>query len=269
MQPEVYASSQREETGQKVIGTCQNLEKEYLRVQGQVRPELIRPQSVLEKSLGFVLGQYADGKDYCYIQNQCRSIRQDLLLQGIKNDFTIRVVQENIRVALLNQDLKEYEKLRLELHELYVQLPQHANEEIILCSIVYLILKEDYQSELTKLTEMQESELVLASVLFAQKVLNSLSQGNYALFFRLLKQIKGVSRNVIDIFKLKWQLRCLQLITKAFKSNEIEPHLVQSVFALEDQREYNRFIKETNGVLGSNGKFLIKETLSNHDESAL
>jgi hypothetical protein len=93
--------------------------------------------------LPFILEKYQEGEDYCYVQNQFRSIRQDLLLQGLKNSFSVKVVEENIKISLANKDLKEYERLRVDLHELYQLLPQLAKEEFIFTSLLYLILSED------------------------------------------------------------------------------------------------------------------------------
>ena len=46
------------------------------------------------------MNKYRLNKDWSYIGDQLRSIRQDLMVQAIRNDFTVLVYEENARIAL-------------------------------------------------------------------------------------------------------------------------------------------------------------------------
>ena len=46
------------------------------------------------------MNKYRLNKDWSYIGDQLRSIRQDLMVQSIRNDFTVLVYEENARIAL-------------------------------------------------------------------------------------------------------------------------------------------------------------------------
>lgn len=46
------------------------------------------------------MNKYRLSKDWSYIGDQLRSIRQDLMVQSIRNDFTVLVYEENARIAL-------------------------------------------------------------------------------------------------------------------------------------------------------------------------
>ncbi len=103
-----------------MIGTCEKLEKNYLRLTSvyllyffvQSKNELInllfqppdpstvRPLSILEQAFPFVLNKYQSNNDWSYISNQLKSIRQDLMVQSIRNDFAVLVYEENARIAL-------------------------------------------------------------------------------------------------------------------------------------------------------------------------
>ena len=99
-----------------MVGTCQKLEKNYLRLTSvsenslqtfffifvlqEADPATIRPLSVLERAFSFVMNKYRLNKDWPYISDQLRSIRQDLMVQLIRNDFTVLVYEENARIAL-------------------------------------------------------------------------------------------------------------------------------------------------------------------------
>lgn len=53
---------------QKIIGSCQDLEKEYFRLTGLPDPSTIRPEAYLKKSLEFILQKWKDGEvEYDYI----------------------------------------------------------------------------------------------------------------------------------------------------------------------------------------------------------
>lgn len=54
-------------------------------------PADVRPLNILIKSLDWVISKYAKTKDYNYTGDQLRSIRQDLTIQNIKNNFTLKV----------------------------------------------------------------------------------------------------------------------------------------------------------------------------------
>ena len=100
-----------------MVGTCQKLEKNYLRLTSvsysylnkssfyflkyqEADPSTIRPLSVLERAFSFVMNKYRLSKDWSYTSDQLRSIRQDLMVQSIRNDFTVLVYEENARISL-------------------------------------------------------------------------------------------------------------------------------------------------------------------------
>lgn len=81
-----------EAMGGFIVGTCQKLEKRYLRLTRAPLPEEVRPQPVLEAALQRLLGMIAAKADkYLYYNDQFKAMRQDLTVQGIKNEFTVRV----------------------------------------------------------------------------------------------------------------------------------------------------------------------------------
>lgn len=69
----------------KIVGTCTNLEKPYFRLGADPDPAKVRPESVLKQSLKMLKSKWKNKEvEYRYMEEQFKSIRQDLVVQGIK-----------------------------------------------------------------------------------------------------------------------------------------------------------------------------------------
>ena len=83
-----------------IIWTCTNLEKSYLRITSAVDPSTVRPLYILKQSLEFLIEKWKKEGNYTYICDQLKSLRQDLTVQRIKNDFSVRVYETHARIAI-------------------------------------------------------------------------------------------------------------------------------------------------------------------------
>ena len=98
---------------------------------------MIRPLPELKRSFEFVLKKYNRTKDYRYICDQLKAIRQDLTVmflylykhffyikhskyylikvQMIQNEFTIEVYETHARIAIKNVNFLLYKKFKYRL----------------------------------------------------------------------------------------------------------------------------------------------------------
>ncbi|EHL01561.1 putative THP3 like protein C2A9.11c [Glarea lozoyensis 74030] len=99
------ASPSPEPSSGPVIGTCQTLEKQYFRLTAPPIPSQVRPEHILRQTLDLLKKKWKKEGNYSYICDQFKSMRQDLTVQRIKNEFTVTVYEIHARIALEKGDL--------------------------------------------------------------------------------------------------------------------------------------------------------------------
>jgi hypothetical protein len=85
---------------QPLVGRCMSLEKQYFRLTSAPDPDNVRPLHILEQTLELLKKKWREEQNYSYICDQFKSLRQDLTVQHIKNDFTVLVYEIHARIAL-------------------------------------------------------------------------------------------------------------------------------------------------------------------------
>ena len=92
-----------------VIGTCTDLEKPYFRLGGDPDPSKVRPEYILKKSLKMLHDKWAlRTSPYRYIEEQFKSLRQDMTVQRLHSDFVVQVYETHARIALQAFDIDQF-----------------------------------------------------------------------------------------------------------------------------------------------------------------
>ncbi len=80
----------------KIIGTCQKVEKDYLRLTSAPHPNTVRPEHVLKVALRNLITKW-ENKTIEYVQlcSQMKAIRQDLTVQHIQNGISVQITSIN------------------------------------------------------------------------------------------------------------------------------------------------------------------------------
>jgi len=234
-----------------VMGLNRNIEKQYLRLTGPPDPAMVRPESVLKKSFMRVIELWISrDKDYRWVEEQFRSIRQDLSVQRIKNAFTIQVYETNARIALENSDLGQFNQCQTQLGELYrihkIELESSHRAEFVCYKMLYMAL-QNLKLDLLKLCgELSDAELHTSAVSYAFLVRKALGESNYHRFFKLVPEAPGHSKYLLSIFIPRIRMEYLLAIAKSFYTLQVE--LVAKAMVFASVPECLRFLNQQKTV---------------------
>ena len=188
-----------------VKGTCETLEKGYLRLTSPPKAELVRPPRVLRQHLQNLRDEWwsPSGKkrqhDYEWFCSQFKAIRQDLTVQRVADAFAVQVYETHARVALEERDLNEYNQCQTLLKELYRQLGSDGEalknqSEFVAYRIIYYVFLTGNQKYEEGSSDLLEILLSLTptqrrneSVAHALRVRESVAECDYHRFFCLYR----------------------------------------------------------------------------------
>lgn len=198
-----------------VVGTCEKLEKSYLRLTAPPKPEVVRPEPVLRKTLELLKKKWRKESNYSYICDQFKSMRQDLTVQRIKNDFTVRVYENHARIAMEKGDLGEYNQCQTQLMALYKLGLKGNPNEFKAYRILYFIHTANRLALNDALADLTTAEKSETSIKHALDVRSALAMGNYHRFFQLYQDPPVLGGYLMDMFVSRERLAALCAICKA------------------------------------------------------
>ncbi|XP_006644972.2 SAC3 family protein A isoform X2 [Oryza brachyantha] len=198
-----------------VKGTCQEIEKRYLRLTSAPDPATVRPEDVLEKALHMV---ETSQKNYLYKCDQLKSIRQDLTVQRIQNELTVKVYETHARLALQAGDLPEFNQCQSQLKRLYAEGIKGCHLEFsaynLLCVMLHSNNKRDLLSSMASLSKDAKQD---RTVKHALAVHSAVSSGNYVLFFKLYKTAPDLNSCLMDLYVERMRFEALKCISKSYR----------------------------------------------------
>lgn len=192
-----------------VVGTCQTLEKRYLRLTAPPVASVVRPESVLHETLDLLKRKWRKENNYNYICDQFKSLRQDLTVQRIKNDFTVSVYEIHARIALEKRDLGEYNQCQTQLKALYRLGLKGKPIEFKAYRILYFIHTANRSALNDALADLTTAEKGEPAIKHAMEVRSALALGNYHRFFRLYLETPNMGAYLMDMFVDRERLAAL------------------------------------------------------------
>merc|ERR1719219_3146977 len=132
----------------KITGTSTDIYKPYLRLTSAPEPNQVRTFETLKKTLIALKQKWKNGvKDvdaYRFVCDQFKSLRQDLTVQAIRNEFTVEVYEMHCRIALNAGDHEEFNQCKSQLTQLYkAGIKSENRAEIVAYELVYYLLTKN------------------------------------------------------------------------------------------------------------------------------
>lgn len=228
-----------------VKGTCQEIEKRYLRLTSAPDPATVRPEEILEKALNMV---QSSPKNYLYKCDQLKSIRQDLTVQRIRNELTARVYETHGRLAIEVGDLSEYNQCQSQLKTLYAEGIKGCDMEFaaynLLCVLLHSSNNRDLLLALSRLpAEARQND----AVKHALSVRAAVSSGNYVAFFRLYKTAPNLNMCLMDLYADKMRYAAIRCMSRSNRPTVPVTYIAQ-VLGFTSVLSTNEESEDTDGV---------------------
>ncbi|KAF9968202.1 hypothetical protein BGZ70_005883 [Mortierella alpina] len=230
-----------------IVGTSKALEKNYLRLTSAPDPATVRPVHVLQKTLELLKDKWRRDQNYAYICDQFKSVRQDLTVQRIKNEFTVTVYEIHARIALEKGDLGEYNQCQTQLKQLYGYNLRGHVMEFTAYRILYLLHTRNPSDIIAMLASLTPSQKQDPAVKHALQVRTALASSNYHVFFKLYINAPNMGGYLMDQFVERERVEAMKTICKAYRPS-IEVSFLVSTLGFADEVECIDFLKSI-GVL--------------------
>ncbi|ATZ55684.1 Bcthp3 [Botrytis cinerea B05.10] len=229
-----------------LIGTNTTLEKEYFRLTTAPVASQVRPEYILRETLDLLKKKWKKEGNYSYICDQFKSMRQDLTVQRIKNEFTVTVYEIHARIALEKGDLGEYNQCQTQLRALYAQKIGGNPVEFKAYRILYFIHTANRTALNDVIADLTKVEKESEAVIHALSVRSALALGNYHKFFRLYLDTPNMGAYLMDMFVARERLAALSKICRTYKP-EVKLRFVTEELGFESDGDAAQFICDHNG----------------------
>ena len=260
----------------RFVGESTNLEKPYLRLTDYPRKEDVRPLEVLVKSLSHIKNSYIRYEDFDWANEQLKSVRQDLTVQGLRNTFVLEVYETHARILLEHGDLNEFNQCQTVIRSLSEgssefhddsacegvdgnapkrecqpldQYPENA-DEFRGYAILYALVRKSWTQLKLELSRVKTLELGSkldneSSAVHALQVVTAVEDCDFRTFFRLYDSAPHLSAYLMDYLVKRVRENAYERIISAYRPT-VSVEYIRDSLKLKDMEETRLFLRQRN-----------------------
>jgi len=232
-----------------------SLEKEYLRT-----PDMstLRSEPILMEALKMVKQKWREERNYSYVAEQFKSIRQDLVVQGIKSKTTAEVYQTHARIALEAKDIEEYNRCQTMLMDFYDEYEFHQRQkssqkfkwnfkknrkEFLAYKLLYLLYSNNFTEIGVLMMNFTSEDKQYDGISHAVQVIFAYNTNNYYQFFQLYKKSPNLNALLINFLMEPMRTHALKAMGKAFRESFPISYL-SDLLSFETNQKCAEFVKK-------------------------
>ncbi|XXG94344.1 hypothetical protein Hte_000598 [Hypoxylon texense] len=241
-----YRSPSPEPRKGPIVGLNQTLLKKYFRLTSEPKAKDVRPLYILVQTLELLKKKWRQEANYNFICDQFKSMRQDLTVQHIRNDFTVSVYEIHARIALEMGDMGEYNQCQTQLRALYKAGHKGNPIEFKAYRILYFIFSLNPVGLNDAIADLTTAEKEERPIKHALNVRSALALGNHHKFFQLYLDVPNMGAYLMDKFVERERLAALAVICKGFRRSLRLRHITEEL-GFESDAEAAQFIIDHKG----------------------
>lgn len=207
-------------SSEAILGTCMVMEKGFIRIQAMPNPDTVRPEKVLVKWAERLQVKYDTSEaDYEWICDQFKAVRQDMVIQHIRNENTVAIYEQSARIALLEDDLGEFYKIQSFLMNLYKDLAESCTHhpEFLAYRIFYWVVYNNSADLLKEIKNMTKESKSSEAVKHALGIHSAVELSDYDTFFRLYPKTPNLGKCIVKHIRDKLRQRALRVVLRSYK----------------------------------------------------
>jgi len=277
----------------KIVGTSTALEKSYFRLTSPPSPSVVRPPLILSAALARLLSLHATGeRNYAYLCDQMKAIRQDLTVQGVKGEVTVRVYEEHARMAIEVGDMSEYNQCQTQLMVLYADNPSHRsageangavktegvvseekdatadggdgpavweNEtEFLMYRLCYYLLVNNQPAIASYLRSLTPHQRTLPAIQHVLDLRSAVACDDFHSFLTRYKQTPWMGSTLLQHLcpRLRWL--GVQVLVRGYKPTKVEVDVFTRALAFADQANCLDFLLNCGAVLSEDKQVSLR-----------